>query len=318
VRLLPFFFLLRFLRFTTEEGMEYCSLEDAFPQIDSRSVKEKATVLDSKQPVLDSKAAKLAKAAKRRAKKLGMKDPFGTQEGPPPSEELIGIPITDPDRPGFAKFDILEKFQTVRGAEAIPTLPKAPSLFTERGNSYPGSTATPSYFGKGLEEEEGFSPFTTIPGDNPNYLLNPAALDSAFDANGAAKAGSSGFEEISPPVPNTIDVWKTVLPSGTFSAFLTSGPTHNSKPRNEASALGDDEPTKKLQNAGHLTPTYDGPSSVDTREKEELLKRIESLRQRIDQLESRRGEDTQTELLLFVCTGVFLQFGLQAVSILSA
>ena len=282
--------------------MDYCSLEDAFPQIDNRSIKEKGS---------DTKT-KAAKSSKKKAKRAEAQ------------VQTPSLPTQDPDRQAFAKFDVLEKFQTARGPEDIPTLPKAPSLFTERGNAYPGSTPTPSYFGKGLDDEEGYSMFTNMIGDDPNYILNPAALDSAFDATGASKAGSSAFDTISPPVPSAIDVWKTVLPTGTFSSFLTTAiPTEEPNPRKEASTLAETEPTKELQAAGHLTDTYEfgaagTGSTLSSPEKEELLQKIDSLKKRIDQLEVRRQEDTQTELLLFVCTGVLLQVGLQTASVLAS
>jgi len=286
--------------------MEYCSLEDAFPQIDNRSLKDKEA---------GSKAARLAK---KKAKKMGKESVVR-----PPIPPALSREDLDPDRQAFAKFEILEKFQTVRGNEEIPTLPTAPSIITKRADISPDSTVTvPSYFGKGLEDEEGFSSFTSMIGDDPNYLLNPAALDSAFDAQGAARAGSSAFDTISPPVPNTIDVWKTVLPAGSYSSFLTSAPSSppsgERKPRREASDLAASENTNPLRTEGHLTDTYDSDIRPFSEEKEELLKKIESLKKRIDQLEVRREEDTQTELLLFVCTGIFLQFGLQSASMMAS
>jgi hypothetical protein len=284
--------------------MDYCSLEDAFPQIDNRSIKDKQTAykVGSKE---DKKAAK--KKAKKNRSSAAMSMPL---EG--------ASPKLDPDRQAFAKFEIVEKFQTSRGAEKSPDLPSHPSLLTEEGISYPGVSTSlkesPSYFGKGLDDtEEGYSSFTNLIGDNPNYLLDPAGLDSAFQTTNASSEMESARKEIRSPVPNTIDVWKTVLPSGTFSSFLTSLPSPPSGPRKEASAIAGEEETDELRSKGHFVKDYtdDHESQELDKDRSALLEKIDDLKRRITELEGRKGQDTQTEILLFVSTGVFLQFALQ-------
>ena len=282
--------------------MDYCSLEDAFPQIDNRSIKDKETGYTTG-----------SKEERRAAKKKAKKNKASAVTSPP----LEGAsPKLDPDRQAFAKFEIVEKFQTPRVAEKLPSIPDAPSFLTEEGTSYPGASAsaTPSYFGKDMDDtEEGYSTFTNLIGDNPNYLLDPAGLDSAFKPDSASNATGSARKEISSPVPNTIDVWKTILPSGTFSAFHTNKPLYSGKPRREASTISAEEETEELRTKGHLVKDYtdEHASREIDKDRAVLLEKIEDLKKRITQLEGRKGQDTQTELLLFVSTGVFLQIALR-------
>jgi hypothetical protein len=286
--------------------MDYCSLEDAFPQIDNRSIKDKETGYTTG-----------SKEERRAAKKKAKKNRGSAVVASPPLEGAS--PKLDPDRQAFAKFEIVEKFQTPRVAEKLPSIPDAPSFLTEEGTSPSASASAkvPSYFGKDMDDtEEGYSTFTNLIGDNPNYLLDPAGLDSAFQPDSASNATGSARKEISSPVPNTIDVWKTILPSGTFSSFHTNKPLYSGKPRREASTISAEEETEELRTKGHLVKDYadqDSSRELD-RDRAVLLDKIEDLKKRITELEGRKGQDTQTELLLFVSTGVFLQIALRVAS----
>ena len=113
---------------------ELCSLENAFPNIGK--IGPPSVGGTDTTPTREER-----KAARKKAKRC--KGPALTvieaEEGP------------DPDRL-FSKTGDVEKesFQN-----AIPKVPTSAATF-------------PSYFGKGLDDEEGFSSFSTSPGDDPN------------------------------------------------------------------------------------------------------------------------------------------------------
>ena len=114
------------------------------------------------------------------------------------------------------------------------------------------------------------SPDEDVIGNETSYRLYPD-FQSAFKRV-VSEAAASGV----PSVPSVVDEWKPLTPVRT--------------------AFFDDLPAP-----GGSTP----PSEPSV-----LAKKIDLLFSRLDDLESRRGENTQTEILMFVMSGLFVLFSM--------
>ena len=253
---------------------ELCSLENAFPNIGKigpPSVGGTDTV-----PTREER-----KAAKKKAKRC--KGPALT------ALEADEGPGYDPDRL-FSKAAEIPKegFQL----NSIPKVPKS----TESCSVFP------SYFGKGLDDEEGFSSFSAEAGDDPNYRLEPD-FSKSFDTKGVEKAMASLL-----PDPNLSDRWKPMTET-TYTAFgAPKMPTAIGARPGWASIPQLETPAPVAQ----VKPRDESWLSKD--DKDEILERMNTLVGRLDQMEKRRLQNTQTELLLFVGTGMLLLFTFELVS----
>jgi len=247
---------------------ELCSLENAFPNIGKLgpSVGGTDTI-----PTREER-----KAARKKAKRC--KGPVLTA--------LEAEEDQDPDRL-FSKMEEVpkESFQN-----ALPKVPKP----TE------STSVFPSYFGKGLDDEEGFSSYSAQAGDDPNYRLEPD-FTKTFDTKGIEKAMGSLL-----PDPNLSDRWKPMTET-TYTAFgapkiptaIGARPGWASMPQPEAAPA-------------QIKPRDE--SWLSKNDKDEIVERMNVLVGRLDQMEKRRLQNTQTELLLFVGTGMLLLFTFELVS----
>jgi len=255
--------------------MEYCSLSDAFPELNTVARKEE----------------------KKKAKRC---------KGPPLSFLEPGDqPVVDPDRPALRpKSDVppINKETGVREHAPVDSEPLKESWEDQPSeellsqlqsqtasprqqavlNALPtvskglaGTNRKPKYFGANFDDsvEEGFASFTNVIGDDPAYTLG------SFDAKGVAKA--SGL-----PTPSVVDVWKPLTPTGANTAYFNKLP-----------------PPGGIVNAAEEAPT--GPS-----QKEEFFRKLDRIYARLDELESRRSENSQTEVLLFIMSGIFVLFSM--------
>jgi len=126
-----------------------------------------------------------------------------------------------------------------------------------------------SFFGK--DPEEGFANY--VP-DAKNYLMEPS-FTSAFNLTPGGKAGSAAL-----PVPSVRDYWKPPAFGGTSTSFFN-----------------------KLPDPGGSTPKQTGLSY------ETLSRKIDNVMSRLDEMNKRSTpEQTQTDILLFVSSGIFVLF----------
>jgi hypothetical protein len=275
--------------------MELCLLEDAFPNINTGTVHKSASPYvggtDSK-PTREER-----RAARKRAKKIKgpqqaysdsvMSDvPGFGDEKVEASFDWRGKLPTDPDRPAVKRMEPVETVQEDKESFKMPTLPKASCLFSDAG--------TPAYFGKGVDDsEEGFSSFSAIGSDNPNFMLQPDATKT-FDLKGVGKAGGVL------PEPNIDDTWKPMSPAASYTAFVGSG-------KDEApgwSMSAEQKPMPEKNNIPAETPALVSSGRGDDRDV--LMGRINELVSRLETLEKKKSQDSQTEILMFVGTGIFL------------
>jgi hypothetical protein len=126
-----------------------------------------------------------------------------------------------------------------------------------------------SFFGK--DPEEGFANY--VP-DAKNYLMEPS-FTSAFNLTPGGRAGSAAL-----PVPSVRDVWKPPAFAGTNSSFF-----------------------EKLPAPGGSYPKQSGVSQ------ESLSRKIDNIMMRLEEMTKKSTpEQTQTDILLFVSSGIFVLF----------
>jgi len=184
----------------------------------------------------------------------------------------------DPDRI-VGRLESVGSIQEQKEEFKMPVLPKASCLFSDTG--------TPAYFGQGQDDtEEGYSSFSVSASDNANYMLQPD-VTKTFDLKGVAKAGG----EL--PEPNLDQTWKPMSPAASYTAFT--------KPIEQPEMPAPKSVVKQAQ----------GSSSDDTRV---LMERINTLMGRLDHLEKKRAQDSRTEILVFVGTGLFLILSFELIS----
>ena len=281
--------------------MEYCSIEEAFPEPGSGP---------GSPGCLGSKAASLARKEERRKAKRCRGPPLTFLEAPSGD-----APLVDPDRPALRPKPITPPLNASTGLiEHAPVDAPPKEAFQDYDMASPRTQAdirasyrseqppademelntlpkkvagptqqqpanVPSYFGANFDE--GFTSFTNVIGDDPGYRLTPD-FTSAFAGKGVAKA--SGEEVL--PTPSVKNVWKPLTPGGARTAFFDSLP-----------APGGLVPVDQARQA----PPFD---------KEEFFQKLDRIYARLDDLEQRKTENTQTEILMFVTSGLFLLFSM--------
>ena len=87
------------------------------------------------------------------------------------------------------------------------------------------------------------------------------------------------------PTPSVVDVWKPLTPTGANTAYFN-----------------------KLPPPGGIVNAEEAP--VASSQKEEFFRKLDRIYARLDELESRRSENSQTEVLLFIMSGIFVLFSM--------
>ena len=266
--------------------MEFCSIDDAFPDF--------ATTTTAR------------KEEKRKAKKcrgpaltflepdtglLPVTDPDRPAKKPlpevPPMNPLTGLrehsPVDAPQAEAFADTSEYEKLLATLRSEQAPAKQEAVLNTLPHGVAGPAKLerkAVPSFFGANDDDDtvqEGFSSFTNIIGDDPNYKLSPD-FGKTFEARGVQKAAGSDL----PPVPSNM-FWKPLV-SGTKTSYYSKI---------------DPSPSTKLAPA---------PAPLLTGDQGEVLRKLDKIFARLDDLEGRKSENANTEVMLFVMSGLFVMF----------
>jgi hypothetical protein len=166
-----------------------------------------------------------------------------------------------------------EEVHDVIGEKSKNSLPRATSAKNSEGST---NEKVPSYFGK---SDDSFADFNPLFSDNPGYQIQGAGFGS-FDKKGLEKATGQLL-----PTPALNNVWKPLTPSGAETSFF--------KARYTTKESTDDSFSKE--------------------EKQALLKKLDVLFARLDDLEYKKNDYAHTEVSLFILCGLFLLFGLESV-----
>jgi len=160
----------------------------------------------------------------------------------------------------------------------VPMATSPSQLRSSKKTSY--GEPVPSYFGKSVEDS--FADYSKSLTDNPGYQLQ-GEFNSAFSAKGLEKAGGGNLL----PEPSMENVWTPLSPK-------FSGNTQNDRHANE----------NQNENAN--------ANAFSREEKEGLLKKLDTLFARLEDLETKRNEYAHAEITLFILSGLFLIFGLES------
>jgi hypothetical protein len=203
------------------------------------------------------------------------------------NKKYMPVKVTDVERDERDLLNSLTQRQVTDtiGSASIPRAAEGPSQLPDFTRNQMGA-AVPSYFGKGAKDE-GFADFSASMTDNPGYEVRGSDFMSAFGKNGYDKI--SGKDNL--PIPALDMVWKPITPSGVNTAFFP-----------EARSVPFAPP-----------PPPQTPQVFSNDEKTALLKKLDLLFARLEHLESKRSENTGSEITLFIVSGLVLMFGLETV-----
>lgn len=308
--------------------MDPCPYEDAFPNFDTGAVHRGMTrPSGSGFPFVGGTDAKPTREERRAARKKAKRckgpvleysnlisDSVPAEVGDMISGQQQRFP--DPDRPAARRMEPVESMVNQRETYKIPVLPKASCLYSDAG--------TPGYFGAAEEdaEEEGYANFRAAQGE-ADYMLGggeaaaPASFQDSFGLRGAAKAGGARL-----PEPNLVDSWKPAAPAASYTAYLNDLPSSGaavpgwaSGARPMAPEAGPIEPPMEMPGPARAARLPAVPAAPvvaaggnPKEDRDALLARIEALTGRLEELEKSKRADSQTEILMFVGTGLFVLF----------
>jgi hypothetical protein len=119
-------------------------------------------------------------------------------------------------------------------------------------------------------------------------MLQPD-LKATFDLKGADKAAGAL------PEPNLDETWKPMSPAASYTAFLSGG-------AKETPGWSMNAEQKKVTSIPEEVPAKVSKADQNGM----LMSRINELVGRLETLEKKKSQDSQTEILMFVGTGVFL------------
>lgn len=157
-----------------------------------------------------------------------------------------------------------------------------PQILKKNGIIQPTST---SYFGK--DPDEGFANFQP---DTPNYLLEPGNFPTAL-TQGLTPESRMGSPDL--PVPSVMDVWKPAIASNPFK-FPGANTSY----------------IERLPYPGGSYPGYPSSGRGGKEPFEMLTKKMDRIIARLDDMQrvSQSPEQSQTEIMMFIGSGVFVLF----------
>lgn len=284
--------------------MPYCSIDEAFPDTATQSGVSARKEERKKAKRCGGPALKFLKGQDSSEDLLEDVDPDRPANRPlPPAEKLIGSDISEgfagdqdpsntkwiPKREMDNEDDDLsnQHVKDVIGQKSRNTLPRA----VEKSSELPDPKKTmfgkkvPSYFGKSMDDVEKFADFNPSLSDKRGYEVMPADFIGSFGLKGVDKASGKGGL----PIPSVKDAWKPLTPVGGDTSFFDSLPSPG----------------------GYQMPELS--SFFSKEDKESILKKLDTLFARLEDLESNRNEYAHTEISLFILSGLFLMFGLESV-----
>ena len=264
--------------------MELCSIEDAFPKITGIDNSDRKGL-----KVSDSTIAKPSKEERRAARKKAKHckgpalDYVNEQDGIAPDPDRPAVKRMG-DVPAFVSYE--EAFPDISGSIEGFSIPKLTS-----SSCVTNTEGLPAYFLRGEDDEEGFSNYSGIQGDNPNYQLSPASIP-AFDAKGLDKAGGLA-------APMMDMDWKPTTASKVKTAYFDT--------KNNMTVTSSNTTDAKTLSTPPIPSTIKRETTVVNDQRDMLIKQIHELQKRIEQLEHKEPpRDNQKELLMFIGTGLFL------------
>ena len=274
--------------------MNYCSLEDAYGGPGSIDQANRIAKKDERRKAKRCKGPPLTflgldkDADRQHLNKLpdapvmngstGLREhvPVEESQGYEPFVEYIGQGIGQVLTPKHDPAELMARTDgDPAGDKARNTLPE---LGQARAVVSTGQKKSKLFntFGNDPEDSESFADYQP---DAKNYLMEPS-MTAAFYQN--PNTGDGSVSAATLPIPSVMDVWKPMTPAGADTAYFQSLP----KP-------------------GGTYPKADGQSH------ESLSRKMDTIMSRLDDMKrghSISSDQSQTDVLLFVSSGIFVLF----------
>ena len=292
--------------------MSGCSLQDAFPDTAKQSGKIARKEEREKVKKCGGPALKFLKSvpsdADRQTPPLPPSEKLGGSTGwkrktfdegfvsqDSSNREYTPVKASDFDLNERAAMKSLigQSVDDVIGEKSRKSLPRSSESSAElpdvHANMY--GDAIPSYFGK--TSSDGFADFSTSMADTAGYSLG-ADFSASFGKRGLDSATGNSL-----PPPSINDSWKIITPNGIQTSFFGPGP-----------APGYGSGPGYSPAPAHVP---EAPQVFSMDEKRTLLNKLDTLFARLSDLETKKNEYANVEVSLFIFSGLFLLFGLEAV-----
>jgi len=185
----------------------------------------------------------------------------------------------------------------------------------QQPSSTSSASSLSSYFGADPTDtvspvqKEGFTsaPYVNVIGEDSTYRLLPDFAQTFGAQNNGVYEGSSPTRketayltptQMSPsdvlPVPNIDNFWKTKHVTGGQSSYFASLRPPSGMPSGMSSMLS--------------IPGDDTQSEGGTTQKRDVLEKLDRIFARLDDMETKKGENANTEVLMFIMTGLGVIF----------
>jgi hypothetical protein len=264
--------------------MEYCTLNDAFPAEHTPGGGAAETKRERKKRCKPPPNAWMEGNSDESELMSGARGLGGFDKG---ASEARSVETNDPMEAPVpcSAYEARQAPSNTNAAKAILRVTEGPNTLIDSASAQP-----PSYFGADPDADtgtlrrsklEGFANYNPIVGKR-DYMME-TDFAQTFQLGGADKATGAEL-----PVPSIVDRWKKMTPKGAQSSFFELLP-----------APGGAYPEYVVGQQGGIQPNND------------MKKRLDAIFARLDDLEKRvdgGGENTQTEIFLFILSGVFVMF----------
>lgn len=268
--------------------MPYCSIQEAFPDTATQSGVVARKQERKRANKCGGPALAFLKGIDEDDKGYGSVDPDRQAERPMPPPESMNNKPRGSNVEGFLASPTTSELENLIQSEVKDVIGQNQGTTTKQVKALTAQakqideTNNTSYFGRSVEE--GYADFSSSLTDNPGYQVMPADFLGSFGAVGVNKA--SGKAALATPSVN--DAWKPLTPSGARTSFFEHLPYPGGSETSESTIFSREE-------------------------KETLLKKLDTLFAKLEDLESKQNEYAHAEITLFVLSGLFLLYGLNAV-----
>ena len=300
--------------------MDGCSLNDAFPSggFGSPGCQDRTSGDESRRQ--EKKKARRCRGPAATYLNSGM--------------NMVGA--VDPDRPANIPMDPVPVLNTNTGLKQhtpvtqqydyetfvgtmddLPTIRKVVSGSTSLQEE---SSSTPSFFGASPNDNnsrggvtnnllENFTnstaPYIDTIGEDESYKLSPD-FGLTFDTRGAQKAGGMSINKGPSPVINETDY---LTPTGMMPNSILPVPNINMFWKQNPKTGGQSSFFSSLTPPGGLpSGSSTQEESLPTASRREVLTKLDKIFARLDDMETVKSENAQTEVLLFIMTGLGVIF----------
>ncbi len=265
--------------------MEYATLNDAFPAEHTPGGGANGTKRERRRRCKPPPSVWMEENSDNSELMQGARGFSGFDSSAPEERKVGSSDPTEAPVPCSA-YEARQAPQNTNAAKAILRVTEGPNTLIDSASARP-----PAYFGADPEADtgntlrrsklEGFANYSPIPGKR-DYMME-TDFANTFQLQGADKATGADL-----PVPSVSDRWKKLTPKGAQSSFFELLP-----------APGGSYPEYVVGQQGGIAANNDMKKRLDA-----IFARLDDLEKRVDS----GGENTQTEIFLFILSGVFVMF----------